>query len=108
MSANAKYARLSVTVNVTGGTLTIGIKEPSSDTTWLVWDNFTLTCNSIATGIRRPTPDPSRNGGERAGAVFDLSGRKMVNSPLWGAGVPSTVNFPKGVYIVNGKKVVIK
>ena len=108
MSANAKYARLSVTVNVTGGTLTIGIKEPSSDTTWLVWDNFTLTCNSIATGIRRPTPDPSRNGGERAGAVFDLSGRKMVNSPLWEAGVPSAVNFPKGVYIVNGKKVVIK
>jgi hypothetical protein len=45
MAANANYARLSVTVNVTGGTLTIGIKDPSNGTNWLVWDNFTLSCD---------------------------------------------------------------
>ena len=52
--------------------------------------------------------DPSRNGGESA-AIYDLSGRKMVNAHVllskgekW-----SMVNekLPQGVYIVNGKKV---
>ena len=54
-------------------------------------------------------------------AVYDLSGRKVngsrlmvndsestVNSPLRGAGGPSTVKLPKGVYIVNGKKLFVK
>ena len=47
-------------------------------------------------GISRPTPDPSRDGGELAGAVYDLSGR-MVNGQL-----------PKGIYIKNGKKIIKK
>jgi hypothetical protein len=33
MAANAGYARLSIAVNVTGATLTIGIKDPSNGTT---------------------------------------------------------------------------
>ena len=54
-------------------------------------------------------------------AVYDLSGRKVngsrlmvndsgatVNSPLRGAGGPSTVKLPSGVYIVNGKKLFVK
>jgi exopolysaccharide biosynthesis protein/protein tyrosine/serine phosphatase len=47
----------------------------------------------------KPTPDPSRNGGE----VYDLSGRR-INSQF------SIFNsqLPKGIYIVNGKKIAIK
>ena len=47
------------------------------------------------TGIKteRPTPDPSLNGGE----WYDLSGRKLTAKPT-----------QKGMYIVNGRKVVIK
>ena len=48
------------------------------------------------TNIDRPTPTPSRNGGE----VYDLSGRK-INSHL----SPVNSQLKKGVYIVNGKKV---
>jgi hypothetical protein len=50
------------------------------------------------TGIKRPTPDPSRDGGEKAGAWYDLSGRK--------GGLSRTL--PKGIYIRDGKKVVVK
>ena len=48
------------------------------------------------TSIDRPTPNPSRNGGE----VYDLSGRK-INSQL----SPVNSQLKKGVYIVNGRKV---
>jgi hypothetical protein len=30
-------------VTVADGSLTVGIKEPAAGTTWLVWDNVTLT-----------------------------------------------------------------
>ena len=49
-----------------------------------------------AVGIRRPTPDPSRDGGETAGAVYDLSGRKIHRT------------LPRGIYIRDGKKVVVR
>ena len=42
--------------------------------------------------IEGPTSDPSRDGGERAGAVFDLSGRKI------------NTHLSKGLYIIGGKK----
>ena len=44
--------------------------------------------------IGRPTPDPSRNGGE---AWYDLNGRKLSGKPTHA-----------GVYIYNGKKQIIK
>jgi len=50
------------------------------------------------TGIERPTPDPSRDGGEKAGAWYDLSGRKGALSRT----------LPKGIFIRDGKKVVVK
>ena len=53
---------------------------------------FTLNFGDDVTGIR-PTPNPSLNGGE----WYDLSGRKLDKRPA-----------TKGVYIVNGKKTVIK
>lgn len=45
------------------------------------------------TGIESLTPDPS----QEKGVWYDLQGRKMVNGKL-----------PKGVYIMNGKKHVVK
>ena len=53
-------------------------------------------------GIGRPTPDPSRNGGEKAGAWYDLSGRQIVNSKS------SNGKWNKGIYIRDGKKVVVR
>ena len=59
----------------------------------------TLTMNyDEATGISL-TPAPSLKG---EGSVYDLQGRQIVNGKL------SNGQLPKGVYIVNGKKVVIK
>ena len=92
MAANANYARLSVTVNVTGGTLTIGIKDPSNGTNWLVWDNFTLTCNSTyATGISEVINSQPANS-----QCFDLQSRRVNGTPQ------------HGIYIIDGKKVFVK
>ena len=59
--------------------------------------------DDIVDAIQRPTPDPSRQGGEKAGAMYDLSGRKVADSSF----VIRHSSFPKGIYIVNGKKVLI-
>ena len=48
------------------------------------------------TGINSLTSDPSAKG-EESGNIYSLDGRKVSNSGL-----------PKGIYIKNGKKVVIK
>ena len=73
----------------------------------------------FADGIGGPTPDPSRHGGETAGAVFDLQGRQIRHSSFdtrhssFLKGQASklervTRHLPKGIYIVNGKKVVVR
>ena len=55
------------------------------------------------TGIEQPTASPSLMSGE----VYDLSGRKVSLTPG-----PSPVGegrkLPKGIYIINGKKVMVK
>lgn len=92
MAANANYARLSVTVNVTGGTLTIGIKDTSSGTNWLVWDNFTLTCDKgQPTGIQEIVNRQSSNR-----KCYDLQGHPINGTPK------------RGIYIIDGKKVFVK
>ena len=61
------------------------------------------------TGIKRPTPDPSRDGGEKAGAWYDMSGRKVIGlslPSLTGEGLG--VRLPRGIYIRDGKKVVVR
>ena len=55
--------------------------------------------------IGRPTPDPSRDGGEKAGAWYDMSGRKVINTPSLGEGWGG---LPRGIYIKDGKKVVVR
>ncbi len=64
---------------------------------------FVLNFDDDATAINRLTPDSSHDGGEKAGAWFDLSGRKI--------NAPSTIHNPqlsRGIYIHNGKKIIIK
>ena len=99
MAANAAYGLLKVDIDVTGGSLTIGIKEPTSGTTWLVWDNFTLTYHGgEQTGIEdiydKTLGDTSTRFDQNF--VYDLQGRRL-------SGVPS-----KGIYIRNGNKYIVR
>ena len=66
------------------------------------------------TGITEPhplTPSPKGEGeacsGEWRGAVFDLQGRKIADNPSSLSG-NSWYPSRKGIYIVNGKKIIIK
>ncbi len=52
-----------------------------------------LNFDGETTGISRPTPDPSLNGGE----WYDLQGHKLNGKPT-----------NSGIYVNNGKKIVIK
>lgn len=47
----------------------------------------------------------SEPAGEASGAVYDLSGRKVTSAPV-SSSTPSLLK--KGIYIVNGKKIVVK
>ena len=84
--------------------------------------SFVLNFGDDADGIHSPTPvrlssgpksDPSRDGVERAGAWYDLSGRKISPSSARSNGTLDTSRilthqWPRGIYINDGKKVVIK
>ena len=105
MNASETYGLLSVDINVSGGTLTLGIREPSAGNTWLVWDNFTLTYRGpVDTGIQpatNPTPCPSpKERGERE-AIYDLSGRKL---PEGSNAAKFQSNVRGRILIINGKK----
>ena len=58
-------------------------------------------------GVKRPTPDPFRDGGEKAGAVYDLNGRKvnLITSPY---PVGEGRSLTRGIFIIDGRKVVVK
>jgi len=88
MAGNPKYGLLSVDIVVEEGTLTLGIREPSAGSTWLVWDNFTLTYK----GVDTPVHDTS-NTLHSTPHAFDLQGRRLNPRAM-----------PRGVYIINGKK----
>ena len=99
MASDATYGQLSVNVTVGDeGQLTLGIKEPTSGTTWLVWDNFTLTYQGPAPNRIEQIVNSKSSNSE----CFDLSGRKMIKGNLL------TSKLPKGVYIIKGKKVIVK
>ena len=73
--------------------MTIGnIHFITTDGTDHQFDDLSL---SSATGIESLTPNSSPEG---EGNVYDLSGRKVSESSV----------LPKGVYVVNGKKVIVK
>ena len=99
MSANASYGLLSLSVAVTDGSLTVGIKEPASDTTWLVWDNVTLTYHGDTQSGIKDLHDETTGFGKTShgsNAIYDLQGRRLT-------GVPA-----KGIYIRNGKKHIVR
>lgn len=92
MANDRTYGLLTVTLNVTGGALTLGVREPSAGSTWLVFDNFTLTYNGdVVDGIGQIVNRPTANG-----TYYDLSGRPIKGMPQ------------RGIYIVGGKKVFVK
>ena len=63
--------------------------------------NIDFGDGETATGIIDLTPNPSPTG-EGSGYWYDLSGRKIVNSKSLNR------KLPRGLYINNGKKIVIK
>lgn len=90
MAADAEYGKLSVEIDVTDGTLTLGIIEPTSGSTWLVFDNFTLTYYGAgADGITSVETNT-----EKTDRIYDLSGRRLNSVPA------------RGLYIKNGKVMV--
>lgn len=83
-----------------GQTLTIAFKMTSSATAWWSADHFALTLTSIPdsrTDIRdlQLTPEVVFN---PASSIFDLSGRRISTGS----------SLRRGLYIINGKKVIVK
>ena len=92
---NPTYGLLGVEIYVAEGKdLTFGIKEPTNGTTWLVFDNFTLTyTGSVSTSIEGVNTDSAT----ADNSIYDLAGRKMQTTAL-----------PKGIYIQNGRKFIVR
>ena len=63
---------------------------------------LTINFEEETTGIDVPTPDPSRMGREE---IYDLQGRRVGNRSEFRI---QNSELKRGLYIVNGKKVVIK
>ena len=79
------------------------LNENGTTTTISLADLSKMFFTNEATGIKNLP-----NEGEESLAVYDLSGRKVMdvaNSQLRNL---STSQLPKGIYIVNGKKIVVK
>jgi hypothetical protein len=97
---DGNYAMEPITVIVEeGGTLTIGVTGTAKNQ-WVIWDNFQLKYYGVGgtpTFIDEAKVEPARS--FEQGAVYNLRGQKVANS---------TEGLKKGLYIVNGKKVVIK
>ena len=72
----------------------VSISGNSRDGAWWILEDAT----EVVTGIGRLTPDPSLS---KRGEIYNLSGQKIVHR------TSSTSTLPKGIYIINGKKVII-
>lgn len=92
MAGDSNYGILSVNVQVEDGKLDMGIIEPTSGSTWIVWDNFTLTYKGTVPSDIEEVVNGQK--GLESDDAYDLQGRKV--NPL-----------KKGVYIRNGKKIII-
>lgn len=92
-------------VEVDDGTLSIGARGVRDDI-WTIWDNFQLTYfgNADIDAVRAAYPKNTGattginevNTGVNTGAIYNLNGVRVNNMTK------------KGVYIVNGKKIVVK
>ena len=85
-------------VTADGGSLKVGVKSTNmSSAYWVIFDNFRLyyygsVSADEVTGVESLHPSPITL---HPSPVYDLQGRRVAN-PV------------KGLYIVNGKKIVIK
>ena len=78
---------------VADGTLTLMVNKPSHvGDNWMLFNNFTLTLYTTDTGIEETTVN-----GQQTTVIYDLLGRKVTDT-----------EHLKGIYIVGGRKVVIK
>ena len=78
-----------------GGSLLYRLSRPTIESgNALNSYSILIDAESMADGIERPIPDPSRNGGE----VYDLAGRKVNGQ--W--------SIKKGIYIIGNKKYILK
>ena len=94
-----------IIVEVDDGTLSIGARGVRDDI-WTIWDNFQLTYfgNADIDAVRAAYPKNTGattginevNTGVNTGAIYNLNGVRMNNMTK------------KGIYIVNGKKIVVK
>ena len=103
-SGTEVYRKEVQTSNVIGLNTDISSYEKGDYTITVENEEEAYTANfSIddAVGISRPTPDPSLYGGEKAGAVYDLSGRKVHRKSV-------SRTLPRGIYIKDGRKIVVK
>ncbi len=76
------------------GMMYIGITQPATDTQWVIWDNFQLKYfgqENPTTGITSVNAAAEQN----AAGIYNLNGQKVEKAQ-------------KGLYIINGKKQVIR
>ena len=108
------YRKVVQTSNVIGLNTDISSYEKGDYTITVENEEEAYTANfkiDDTVGINGLTPDPSPVGEGSVGAVYDLSGRKVIGTALpsptgEGSGVRPTL--PRGVYIIDGRKVVMK
>ena len=122
--------RYEVTTKVTDGTLTIGVMVYNEGDVWCTFDDFTLTgygANSTrevsgdATAGILPDGIETIDNGEWTmengqltmdnGAIYNLAGQQVGNGQWTIDNSQCKIHnskLPRGIYIVNGKKVVVK
>ena len=84
-----------------GQSLTIAFNMTASGTAWWSADHFALTLTEIPdsrTGIQDMPTEVLANGKSVNGRCYDLSGRHL----------DATKPLRRGLYIINGKKVIVK
>lgn len=94
--ANA-YAPVSVNIDINEGqTLRIGIrKQPIVSADWAAYDHFQLFYVKSTTDVEDVNSDHSSD------SIFDLQGRIIRKNP-------NSTTMPKGLYIINRNKMIIK
>lgn len=93
------FTALGLTITFADGNMTA---TQDGQTTTMSLSELNKMYFSQTSGIENVQEAKVRN--QTSGAVYDLSGRKVAQAPH-GSQVPTSLK--KGVYIVNGKKVVI-
>jgi hypothetical protein len=95
---SADLYRNKLLVEVTDGTLRLGVKKTTTSptTSWTVFDNFEL----YYLGTEMPSAIEhirSENTYDESERIYDLTGRRLNGKPN-----------SKGIYIINGKKHFVK